>query len=90
MTGQHEPSNACATIHCHSHHVDEPGPGHIICGECGHVYRTAGELRRAYRREVVRGLRFAGPGDPWLRRLVKALAVRARDIRFCQECIHDF
>lgn len=83
---EHDPINACRDVHCHSCNVDEPGYGFIRCAECGHLYRTAGELRRAYR------TRLAGPalGVPRWRRLWRALSIRASDISFCQECIHDF
>lgn len=81
-------------MHCHWHNVDEPGPGYIGCGECGHLYRTAGQLRRAYRRVIWQMWRYdAQPGArlPWLwRTLWRAATVRARRISFCQECIHDF
>lgn len=51
--GTHEPgSELCdPKLHCHSCNVDEPGgPAFEWCLECGHVYRTARDLRRAYRR----------------------------------------
>lgn len=83
---QHEPTDAC-TAHCYSHNVDEPGDGYIRCFECGHLYRTAGELRRAYRREV---MHVPSLGIPRWRVLVKAATVRASRVFFCQECIHDF
>lgn len=84
---EHEPTDACIGIHCHSHMVDEEGIGYIFCGECGHVYRTAGQLRRAYRRGVMQGRRY---GIPLRLCLWRALTVRAKQIFFCQECIHDF
>lgn len=88
MNDQHEPTDACASVHCHSHHVDEnPGRYYIGCYECGHVYRTARELRRAYRRQSFTIPRY---DIPWWRITWRALTIRARDIHFCQECIHDF
>lgn len=87
MTYPHGPTNACSAVHCYAHHVDEPGVGYRICGECGHLYRTAGELRRAYRREVLEQRRF---GVDWFDIVLRALTIRARDIHFCQECLHDF
>lgn len=84
---QHEPTDACLGIHCHWHGVDEPGTGYIGCPECGHLYRTAGELRRAYRRQVLSMPRYDVPR--WRIRWA-ALTVRASRIGFCQECIHDF
>lgn len=83
---EHEPTDACLGVHCHWHNVDEPGTGYIICGECGHLYRTARDLRRAWRREVLR----PGFHVPLWRRLWRAATIRARKIYFCQECIHDF
>lgn len=76
-------------MHCYSHHVDEPGDGaYIWCFECGHVYRTAGDLRRAYRRQYWETSKHFG--DPVWRRLWRVAAIRVKNIHFCQECIHDF
>lgn len=83
----HEPTAACDAVHCYSHHVDEPGPGYIVCGECGHLYRTARELRRAYRRA---SLAIPDYDVPRWRILWRAWTIRASSIFFCQECIHDF
>jgi hypothetical protein len=83
----HPPTDACLPDHCHWHDEDEPGGGYVLCGECGHLYRTARDLRRAYRREVLSG---SGFGIPLWRRFWAALTVRADQITFCQECIHDF
>lgn len=92
----HEPDDLCHG-HCHIHHVDEPGEGYIGCFECGHLYRTARELRRAYRRVVLDMART----EPWFRSKPgweqgkfrtwwQAWTVRAKHINFCQHCIHDF
>ena len=106
----HEPTNACAAVHCHSHHVDEPSlPAYVACNECGHVYRTSGELRAAYRRIVTQftfpsrereddpfGGLFDAPRSTGRARLLElwdwllSRFARARDIHFCQECLHDF
>ncbi|RKR92842.1 hypothetical protein BDK92_7324 [Micromonospora pisi] len=51
---QHEPgAPGCAPDeHCWEHHVDETADKfYIVCIECGHVYRTGWELRRAYLRQ---------------------------------------
>lgn len=40
----HEPTDRCSNLHCHSHNVDEPGRGYIICTECGHLYPTRWHL----------------------------------------------
>jgi hypothetical protein len=95
--GQHEPSAVCHEIHCYVHNVDEPGPGYLGCGECFHLYRTVGELRRAYRATMWRATR----GDLWLfmgdawhwswwRFLWHLLTVRAGKIYSCPHCSHDF
>lgn len=91
----HEPTEACLPMHCHSHHVDEPDePSYLICLECGHVYRTAGELRAAYRR-IWSQITF-GPSPTLQTRLadlwgwLRSRFARARDITFCQECLHDW
>lgn len=87
QTDEHQPFVSCAPVHCHWHNLDEPGAGYITCLECGHLYRTAGELRRAYRRQMFRIPRF---GVPRWRIAWAALTARAARISFCQECIHDF
>jgi hypothetical protein len=83
---EHEPSDACVG-HCYCHNVDEPGTGYIRCLECGHLYRTARDLRRAYRRA---SLAMPAYGVPWRRIIARAILIRARNINFCLECIHDF
>lgn len=100
----HDPTDECADIHCYSHHVDEPGDSaYIVCGECFHAYRTARELRRAYRRGYWQatsrpptglGGGLFGRNDEWgpslWVRVWRVLTIRAKNISFCQECIHDF
>lgn len=87
-TEQHEPTDACNNDHCYTHHVDEPGTGYIVCPECWHVYQTARELRREYRRNR--------PGIEWREwrwlpaYLWRLLTVRASKIPFCPLCMHDF
>jgi hypothetical protein len=51
---QHEISESCKADHCEWHHVDEPGPAYIVCGECFHSYSSARALRSAYRRQAFR------------------------------------
>ncbi len=86
----HEPTDACYDQHCFSHHQDEDATGaYLVCGECFHVYRTPGELRRAYR------CAFWTIENPWARpslawRVWRVLTIRAKRIYFCQYCIHDF
>lgn len=92
----HEPDRGCDDTHCYACGVDEYGTGYITCPECFHTYRTAGELRRRYRRmliqvhrrQLVNPFDYTGPG--WGEVLWKALTVRAKNINFCQHCIHDF
>lgn len=86
----HEPTKDCVAVHCYSCGVDERVENaYIYCYECGHVYRTAGALRRAYRREYWRMSGVFDPVPVW-RRVWRVLTVRVKDIFFCQECIHDF
>ena len=77
---------------CYVHNVSEPTEGaFLVCFECGHAYRTAGALRRAYRREywkVSRDDRF--DRTPFWRRLWRIFTVRTSQICFCQHCLHDF
>lgn len=84
----HDPTAECFGRHCHIHNVDEPDNGaYQVCLECGHVYRTAGSLRRAFRRESWRVAR----DDPFSRESVwRVVMVRASRISSCQECTHDF
>lgn len=88
MNTPHTPTGACLPVHCHVHHVDEPDAGaYRVCGECGHVYATARDLRRAYRRAVLRHI----PGGVRRWRLWwRAATVRASRVSFCQHCAHDF
>lgn len=90
MTGQeqHAPTAECESLHCYSCHVDEPADGteYIVCRECGHVYLTAWELRRAYRHMLWQVFRLEGMRN----RLWLWLTVRARRLPFCPKCSHDF
>jgi len=93
-TVQHAASDTCAGIHCEIHQVDEPGSGYYGCGECYHLYPTAGSLRRAYRRRLrqdpprrLRGGESSYGLWGWLKLY---LFVRTDRITFCQECSHDF
>jgi hypothetical protein len=97
----HEPQDACNGQHCWSHDVDEPIQDgekvYISCFECGHVYRTKGELRRRYLAVEKQMMRdsfdrygfWNGVCDLmfWL---VDVLTKRASRINFCQHCTHDF
>lgn len=95
---KHEVTEDCVDTHCFWHEIDEPVEGsYIQCFECGHVYRTAGQLRRAYRREYWEttgkwSKPFGEPGfwPPLPARLWRLLTIKVKEINFCQECIHDF
>ena len=84
----HQITDECASVHCFFHDVDEdPTGAHIVRFECGHVYRTAGQLRRDFRREYWRAtgrwskpLGEAGFGPSLPRRLWQLLTVRAEGI----------
>ncbi|GAA4439665.1 hypothetical protein [Phytohabitans houttuyneae] len=68
LAAVHEPGiPACEPAnHCFSCQRDEPAVrAYVVCGECGHVYRTARELRRACRREFAYLLRADWPRAPW-------------------------
>lgn len=81
----HEPTEDCWLFHCWFHGVDEAvGIRFKHCIECGHTYKTAGALRRAWRREMPADVATAG-----LRFWAK-LTVRVKNIGFCPFCIHDF
>ncbi|HEU4422104.1 MAG TPA: hypothetical protein VFR67_06135 [Pilimelia sp.] len=100
---EHDPTDRCALIHCYAHDIDEPGHGYLTCPECGHLYRTPSELRRAYLRESWRTLRYEWSTDPrvgpltrWAVRrdalicAVGGLFRPAGRISFCQYCLVDF
>ncbi|MBX6386537.1 MAG: hypothetical protein IRZ07_26775 [Microbispora sp.] len=83
-TSQHAPTDACHGVHCYAHHVDEPDAGaYRVCLECGHAYRTPGELRSAYRRTV---LAVPAAGVPWWWRWWRAATARATQIDYCPHC----
>jgi hypothetical protein len=65
--------------------------------ECGHVYRSKGELRRAYlaiekrmMRDAFRRYGFWNGVCDLAFWLVDVLTKRASQISFCQDCTHDF
>jgi hypothetical protein len=84
--------------HCWFHHVAEHSKSaYIMCFECGHVW-TKRALRKAYRRGVTHRsqweqrpwFRSNDFAPSWARVLWKAATIRAKNIYFCQLCIHDF
>ena len=99
----HEPDQLCHPDHCYICHIDEPGEGYIRCFECKHLYKTKRDLRKAYRRELIGGMKFSrkfGIKTPFWRSTSFSpsrvrvwwmlLTVRASKITFCQHCVHDF
>jgi hypothetical protein len=99
----HDPDDGCEGYHCYSCGVDERGDAWEWCLECGHGYRTAKDLVRAYRREMWKLIK-RGALPPHRQRLFRGnefepslveslwrlLTIRAEKINFCQECHHDF
>lgn len=87
-----EHCHGCGQLH------DHIMPAWQWCFECGHAYRTPGELRRAYRRVLLADLRkerwpwlFGNEFEPSRAEIVwRALTARAKKIAFCQFCLHDF
>lgn len=98
----HDPSDKCGDAHCYFHHVDEPavGPSYLVCGECGHLYRTKRALRSAARESLRKDWRFPsyrprllaiGPFEQSTWRWTwRYLTVRVDKIYACPYCIHDF
>lgn len=88
---EHEESDRCAGYHCLSCGVDEDGPHYRACFECGHLYRSQRELRRAYRRVIKdhHGDDHRSLVEGWHHWRARWLT-RASQIHFCQECSHDF
>ena len=102
----HVPTSECVDLHCFWHDVDEmPQPrGHRRCFECKHLFRTAGELRRTFRRKIIcedrRLWQLPWIGDwwsklsvlppPWWWAAWRCVTLRVRDIYFCPWCVHDF
>lgn len=95
----HDPTDTCTKVHCYGCGQDHPQQrAWLWCFECGHAYRTPGELRRAYRRVLLASIRHERL--PWLRGnefdpsklriLWQAVTIRASKIYFCQLCLHDF
>lgn len=94
----HDPTDTCAKVHCHGCGQDHPQQrAWLWCFECGHPW-TPRELRRAYRRALTSDIRWRE--RPWwrsnewhdsiVRVLWRVATARARNIHFCQLCLHDF
>lgn len=82
-------------------HGYEPWPDrfYIRCFECGHVYNTPDDLRRAYRREIegIERSYLNNPTGAWFFGLLEEcphidplVVPPTEEIYFCQECTHDF
>lgn len=70
--------------HCFMHGCEPiTGEPYIICGECGHCYRTADELVLYFW-----GLVRLNNGEDFER--PTGTPVAADDILFCPLCLHDF
>jgi rubrerythrin len=91
----HEATDACGSVHCVFHQEDEPGRGYLICGECGHLFKTKRALRREHRR-VFREISHAVPlfsnarQAGHIRFWWMMLFLRADKIWVCPFCAHDF
>lgn len=107
----HEPTDACnrlrGSVHCWIHNVDEPYKGaYRVCFECKHVYRTARELRRDYRKTMTQLTFYRYPDMPGPRPVIrnqgfgswrtdlwywfKSRFRRASRVYSCMQCSHDF
>jgi len=82
LTTRHEPTAACDDWHCHIHGVDEPPPWYLVCGECGHGYRSEGELLEDFNMQVIAALNEDGGERP--------IVADPDAIAFCAWCAHDF
>jgi hypothetical protein len=84
----HEVTDDCRRWHCHTHQVDEVDTDFWTgCYECGHIYLTARELRRAYRAQM---LSLPRCDVPRWRVVWNAWTVRTSKIYSCPHCTHDF
>ncbi len=84
-TTRHDENNACKN-HCHSCEVDHHGPAYKWCLECGHAYRSFGELRDSYLSEAP-----YGPASwRWWRIRFGPQQKVDKLIAFCPLCLHDF
>ena len=78
----HEPTDECWGIHCSWHNLDEaPDGAYRVCAECGHVYRTAEDLRRAWADAAV---------DASVRQALDVIAPPVEQICGCPYCAHDW
>lgn len=81
-----EDPNVGGSTFCAYHRVDEPeSEGAIRCPECGHVYRSPGELVDAFNRDVVYLLNHTRAPE---RRPLDRVD-RVGMVPFCPLCTHD-
>jgi hypothetical protein len=79
----HQAEDSCQGLHCFSHDEDEPGePCYRLCGECFHVFPTAGDLVQDHNAEVqVMMARWGGN---------LLMAADVGEIFSCPWCAHDW
>lgn len=78
---------------CWTHNRNEPIPlsrWFTVCTDCGHVYRSARELRRAYRRETPAAAWGALPWRTVLSDKWHSMTLTVANIHACPECTHEF
>lgn len=97
ISSMHAVTEHCKEVHCHFHERDEPGSGWQICGECGHLFQTADDLVREFRKMIWAGIKFDGirwrsdgfSVSTWSQ-LKTMWKVKASSITFCPFCAHDW
>lgn len=88
---EHEPTTACAEVHCHWHNVDETGTTtlSIICYECGHLFLDEAALQAAYAANWPE-CKEVHIHDPEFCLPALDAVPDADDIPFCPFCSHSF
>lgn len=80
--------------YCFTHNAIEPvtDSSYKRCRECGHVYQTKAELRKAYKYGYWQTRPYVRPllQGWYLRGLVYTWLMPVSRMAFCPECIHDF
>jgi hypothetical protein len=89
-TTQHEPTDHCRSWHCHIHDLDECGGFlrrvFMVCDECGHLYKSAFELRRRYAAICLRPSERGTRVWRWLSMAHRFLTTSVQRITFCPVC----
>lgn len=86
---RHEPTEACAGVHCYIHGRDETSRRpYLGCVECGHLFRTRLALWWSSVRVAFGFRRFESWGS-WLVTLARWVASPPSRIRGCPECGSD-